>query len=152
MDALKKSPEAVAVMALFNIFGRVPKAVEDLAVDLFGRRASLVLTNVAGPRQPLYLAGVPIDRVMFWVPHPGRQLGMGVSILSYDGMVTLAVIADAHLVPDPEAITTRFNAEFDDLLVRARKEAAAAAARARRRARRPATRTPRRRRVATEQQ
>jgi hypothetical protein len=89
---------------------------------------------------------------MFWVPHPGRQLGMGVSILSYDGMVTLAVIADAHLVPDPEAITTRFNAEFDDLLVRARKEAAAAAARARRRARRPATRTPRRRRVATEQQ
>ena len=152
MDALKKSPEAVAVMALFNIFGRVPKAVEDLAVDLFGRRASLVLTNVAGPRQPLYLAGVPIDRVMFWVPHPGRQLGMGVSILSYDGMVTLAVIADAHLVPDPEAITTRFNAEFDDLLVRARKEAAAAAARARRRARGPATRTPRRRRTTTKQE
>jgi WS/DGAT/MGAT family acyltransferase len=152
MDALKKSPEAVAIMTLFNIFGRTPKIVEDLAVDLFSARASLVLTNVAGPRHPLYLAGVPIERVMFWVPHPGKQLGMGVSILSYNGMVTLAVIADANLVPDPAAITTRFNAEFDELLARARAEAAlAAVAKAKRKqprrapAARPRTATPRRR-------
>jgi hypothetical protein len=49
---------------------------------------------------------------MFWVPHPGRQLGMGISILSYRGEASLAVIADAHLVPDPEAITQQFNREF----------------------------------------
>ncbi len=95
MDALKRSPEPVAIMALFNLFGRAPKAVEDFAVDLFGSKASVVMTNVAGPRQTLYLAGVPIDRFMFWVPHPGRQLGMGISILSYKGHATLAVIADA---------------------------------------------------------
>jgi hypothetical protein len=88
---------------------------------------------------------------MFWVPHPGKQLGMGVSILSYDGMVTLAVIADARLVPDPEAITARFNAEFDELLARAR-AAAAAAARAPRRTRRPGTRPPRRRPTTREPQ
>jgi hypothetical protein len=83
------------------------------------------MTNVVGPKTTLHLAGVPIDRMMFWVPHPGRQLGMGISILSYKGMATLAVIADAHLVPDPEAITTRFNREFELMLrrvgVRARK-------------------------------
>jgi len=50
--------------------------------------------------------------VMFWVPHPGRELGMGISILSYRGHATLAVVADAHLVPDPEAITERFRHEF----------------------------------------
>jgi WS/DGAT/MGAT family acyltransferase len=116
MDALKRSPEPVAIMALFNLFGRAPKAVEDFAVNLFGSKASVVMTNVAGPRQTLYLAGVPIDRFMFWVPHPGRQLGMGISILSYKGHATLAVIADAGLVPDPEAITAGFNREFARML------------------------------------
>jgi len=74
------------------------------------------MTNVAGPRQPIFLTGVAVDRVMFWVPHPGRQLGMGISILSYNGFATLAVIADARLVPDPEAITAAFNREFAAML------------------------------------
>jgi diacylglycerol O-acyltransferase / wax synthase len=121
MDALKRSPEAPAILLLFNLFGRGPKAVEDFAVDLFGSKASLVMTNVAGPRKTLYVAGVPIDRLMFWVPHPGRQLGMGVSILSYRGAASLAVIADARLVPDPEAITREFNREFARMLAAARR-------------------------------
>jgi hypothetical protein len=83
------------------------------------------MTNVAGPRETLYLTGVPIDRMMFWVPHPGRQLGMGISILSYRGYATLSVIADARLVPDPEAITEQFNREFARMLRSARKPAAA---------------------------
>ena len=74
------------------------------------------MTNVAGPQQALYLAGVPIERLMFWVPHPGRQLGMGISIMSYNGQATLAVVADAHLVPDPEAITAGFHREFARML------------------------------------
>jgi len=123
MDALKRSPEAVAILALFNILGRGPKLLEDFANQLFGSKASVVMTNVAGPRTPLYLAGVPIDRMMFWVPHPGKQLGMGISILSYKGMASLAVIADARLVPDPEAITSRFNREFEQMLRRVKADA-----------------------------
>jgi hypothetical protein len=81
------------------------------------------MTNVAGPRQPIYLAGVAVERMMFWVPHPGRQLGMGISILSYNGSATLAVIADAHLVPDPESITAAFNREFAGMLSAVRQPA-----------------------------
>ena len=53
---------------------------------------------------------------------------MGISILSYKGYATLAVIADAHLVPDPEAITERFHREFASLqaAVRRREEKMAA--------------------------
>jgi diacylglycerol O-acyltransferase / wax synthase len=116
MDALKRSPEPVAMRLLFEIFGRGPKAVEDLANQIFGSKASVVMTNVAGPRQTLYLAGVAIERMMFWVPHPGRQLGMGISIMSYRGEATLAVIADARLVPDPQEITAQFNREFAAML------------------------------------
>ena len=97
------------------------------------------MTNVAGPQQALHLAGVPIERLMFWVPHPGRQLGMGISIMSYNGQATLAVVADAHLVRDPEAITAGFSREFAQMLKEVRattaKPAAVKAAKARLRGR-----------------
>jgi hypothetical protein len=51
---------------------------------------------------------------------------LGVSILSYRGTATLSVIADARLVPDPDAITADFNREFTAMLRQARKDAAAA--------------------------
>ena len=129
MDVLKRSPEAAATLVLFNILGYGPKSVEDLATELFGSKASLVMTNVVGPRKTLYLSGVPIDRMMFWVPHPGRQLGMGISILSYKGMASLSVIADARLVPDPEAITAQFEREFEQMLRRVSGQAVTQAAR-----------------------
>jgi hypothetical protein len=105
MDALKRSPEPLATRALLDLMGRLPKVLEDFSNDLFGRKASLVMTNVTGPREELYLAGVPIKRMLAWAPHPGKQLGMAVSIFSYKGMAGLTVIGDAHLVPDPETIT-----------------------------------------------
>jgi WS/DGAT/MGAT family acyltransferase len=132
MDALKHSPEAVAMEWLFNLFGRGPKVVEDLAQTLFGSKASLVLTNVAGPQSKLYLAGAAVDGLVFWVPHPGNELGMGLSLMSYRGQVRLGVIADARLVPDPEAITSAFEAEVDQLISLHAKAAAGRAAMRRR--------------------
>jgi WS/DGAT/MGAT family acyltransferase len=125
MSALKQSPEPLAALMLFNAMGRVPKALEDLSGRMFQRKASVVMTNVAGATEPLHLAGVPIERVMFWVPHPGTELGVGISILSYCGSATLGVISDARLLPDPEAITQEFNREFAAMLkaVREKQEA-----------------------------
>ena len=88
---------------------------------MLSSKASLVMTNVAGAPRTLYVAGVAIERLMFWVPHPGEHLGMGISILSYRGEVTLAVVADAHLVPDPETITEAFGREFATMLAAARR-------------------------------
>ena len=143
MDALKRSPEPLATKALLNLLGRGPKVLEDFSNDLFGRKASVVMTNVVGPGEVLYLAGVPIDRFLAWAPHPGKQLGMAVSILSYRGMASLTVIGDAHLVPDPEAITSEFNREFQKMLKSATDGAAKAAA-----TRAPAKRAPALRRPA----
>ncbi|HSR22360.1 MAG TPA: WS/DGAT domain-containing protein, partial [Candidatus Eisenbacteria bacterium] len=67
--------------------------------------------NVPGPREPLYLAGEPLRRAMFWVPQSGR-LGLGVSILSYAGEIMVGVASDAGLVPDPQAIVEAFEAEL----------------------------------------
>ena len=144
MDRLKRSPEPVAMKFLFELFGSGPKAIQDLATSIFGSKASLVMTNVVGPKDAVYLAGVPVDQMMFWVPHPGKELGVGISILSYRGMASLAVIADAGLVPDPEAITDEFNREFGRMQRAAQRAPAAADAGAPPRTR-GTTRTSRRR-------
>ena len=128
MDALKRSPEPVAMRLLFELFGRTPKVVSDIPSSMLSSKASVVMTNVAGSPRTLYVAGVPIERVMFWVPHPGENLGMGISILSYRGSATLAIVADAHLVPDPETITQRFQQEFVTMLSAARRAGTRAAA------------------------
>jgi hypothetical protein len=53
--------------------------------------------------------------MMFWVPQTG-SIGVGISILSYNGRVHFGLIADAKLIPDPAAVISRLGAEFDKLL------------------------------------
>ena len=112
MDELKRSPDAIVAFGVLNLIGHAPVEVEQLGLRFFGSKATAVLTNVPGPRQALYLAGRKIDNVMFWVPQSGH-LGLGISILSYDGGVRLGIATDAGLVPDPERIVESFEVEFE---------------------------------------
>jgi WS/DGAT/MGAT family acyltransferase len=115
MAAIKGSPEAVVAFGILNTIGMIPAGAEQRVVELFGNKATTVMTNVPGPREPLYLAGKRLRHIMCWVPKSGR-LGLGVSILSYAGEVCIGVATDAGLVPDPEAIVVGFHAEFDELM------------------------------------
>ena len=123
MDAIKQSIEAVTFYSLLNIFGVTPRQVEEQGLNIFGSRATAVVTNVRGPGQALYIAGSKIENIMGWVPQAGH-LGLGVSIFSYDGKVSVGVITDAGLVPDPERITAGVRARFDELSALATAEAA----------------------------
>jgi WS/DGAT/MGAT family acyltransferase len=120
MDGLKGSLEAPVAFGILNAIGMSPARVQDIVVDIFGTKGTAVMTNVIGPQEKLYLAGAPLEALMFWVPQSGR-LGMGVSILSYAGQVWMGVITDEGLVPDPETIIAGFHAEFDELLTFAQK-------------------------------
>lgn len=111
MDALKDSNEALFYYGLLNFVGVSPKTLEDNLVSFFGSKATLVLTNVVGPKTPVYFAGAQVENMIFWVPQSGR-LGMGISIFSYNAHVTMGVITDAGLTPDPEGITVAFEREF----------------------------------------
>ena len=115
MDAIKNSPEAVVFFGILGIIGASPEQIEDQVVNIFESKATMVLTNVPGPKVPLYLAGLRIRDAMFWVPQAGH-LGLGISILSYDGHVNIGVISDAGLIPDPETIAARFAVEFEEML------------------------------------
>jgi WS/DGAT/MGAT family acyltransferase len=128
MDALKGSPEALVAFGVLSLIGRAPVAIEQLGLRFFGSKATAVLTNVPGPRQPLYLAGRRLEKVMFWVPQSGH-LGLGISILSYAGGVMLGIATDARLVPDPERIVESYKIEFEAMRTAARKAAGPAGSR-----------------------
>jgi diacylglycerol O-acyltransferase / wax synthase len=114
MDELKSSLQPVVAFGALTAIGYLPVQLQPVPIQFFGSKASLVLTNVPGPRERLYLAGAPLRRVMFWVPQSGR-LGLGVSILSYAGEVMVGVASDAGLVPDPQTIVDDFHAELEAL-------------------------------------
>jgi hypothetical protein len=118
MDALKGSLEAPVAFGILNLMGLSPPRIQGLAVEVFGSKGTAVMTNVIGPGEPIYLAGAPLESLMFWVL--SGRLGLGVSILSYAGRVWLGVITDEGLVPDPEEIIAGFQAEFDELRLLAR--------------------------------
>jgi WS/DGAT/MGAT family acyltransferase len=111
MDALKSSLQAPVTFGILGLLGIVPLEVEEWAVEFFGARATLVATNVVGPQQKLYLAGAPLESLMFWVPQSGR-LGLGASIQSYAGRVWIGFISDAGLIPNPQAIIDGFQADL----------------------------------------
>jgi len=116
MEALKGSYLAPISLALLEVTGMLPRPVTQEVLDLFADKATAVMTNVPGPQRPLYLAGRRVDEIMFWVPQTGN-IGMGVSILSYNGGVQFGLITDARMVPDPERIIAGFRPEFDKLLL-----------------------------------
>jgi hypothetical protein len=116
MEALKQSTLAPLSLGLLAFAGLVPALVQQELLDYLANKATAVMTNLPGPQQPLYLAGAPVEQLMFWVPQSGN-IAMGVSILSYNGGVQFGLLTDAALTPDPNRIVQRFAPEFERLLL-----------------------------------
>ena len=115
MDELKSSKQAAVTLGFLAALGMGPAVVQKPVLDILSQKATAVLTNVPGPQQPLYLAGSRMKEMMFWVPQNG-EIGLGISILSYDGKVFFGLISDRRLVPEPAEIISRFRFEFEKLM------------------------------------
>jgi len=119
MERLKKSPEAGVVFSVLQLLGLAKPELLALGVDYFGSKATLVLTNVPGPRKHLFMAGSRIRNMLFWVPQ-SAHMGLGISIFSYAGEVRIGVAADAALVPNPDSIIEHVHGEVSVLMDAAR--------------------------------
>jgi WS/DGAT/MGAT family acyltransferase len=116
MKELKGSSQPIVAFVLLSAVGMGPKILQDQISALIGRNATAVMTNVPGPQKPLFFAGREIDEIDFWVPQSGG-IGMGLSILTYNGKVQFGLITDAGLVPDPEEVINKFGDEFEKLVM-----------------------------------
>ena len=116
MQALKTSYQAALTLSILGAVGMAPKFAQDKVLALLASKATAVMTNVPGATQPIYLAGAKLEQPLFWVPQSG-DIGMGLSILSYDNKVQFGLITDKNMVPDPERIVAGFAPEFEKLLM-----------------------------------
>ena len=116
MAGLKGSFQPLLAYGVLALAGMLAKPVQDRLLGLFAHKTTAVMTQVPGPTQPLRLCGSTLQQSLFWVPASGG-VGVGVSVLSYAGGVQLALMTDAALCPDPQAIIDRFEPEFAQLLL-----------------------------------
>ncbi len=76
--------------------------------------ANLIISNVRGPDQSLYIAGARL-RTIYSVGPAIEGVGMNITAWSYCGDVAFALITDADAIPDPHLITDAFPAALEEL-------------------------------------
>jgi len=116
MEALKHSQQPLVALGILAGMGLVPAMIKERVLETLAANASAVITNVRGAPEARFFAGARITRQIFWVPQSGG-IGIGVSILSYDGKIDFGIVTDAKRVPDPSVIVQRFRNEFEVLLL-----------------------------------
>ncbi|MGO8888254.1 MAG: wax ester/triacylglycerol synthase family O-acyltransferase [Streptosporangiaceae bacterium] len=114
MDQVKSSREGVFVYTMLQRMGQLPAAVQNAWVDAFAGKATAIVTNVSGPRHRIQIAGTPVAGMMGWVPVTG-PLGLGFSIVSYAGQLSVGLASDAHLLPGHDRLLARLDEEISAL-------------------------------------
>jgi len=116
MAAMKGSYQPLLAYAVLSVSGLFVKPVQDSILGLFAKKSTAVMTNVPGPVDPLVLCGSTLRQSLFWVPASG-DIGVGVSILSYNGGVQFGLMTDEHMCASPQDIVDRFATQFESLLL-----------------------------------
>jgi diacylglycerol O-acyltransferase len=114
MEQIKHSRESAFVYIMLELMGQIPAGLQTAWTDVFAARATAIVSNVAGPRHRLQLAGTPIAGLITWVPATG-PVGLGFSAVSYAGQLTVGVATDARLVPDHDRLVALIDAEVSAL-------------------------------------
>jgi diacylglycerol O-acyltransferase len=111
MTEIKRSGEGRVAFDGMCAIGLSPRPSQRLSIDFFSAKATVVVSNMAGPDKPIRLAGASVKGMFIMAPRSG-SVGLGVTIFSYNGRVTIAVNADAGLVTQPEELLRGFVAEL----------------------------------------
>lgn len=115
MDQIKAQPDALVALEVLAAMGVASEEIERVGIDVFTRKASMLVTSVPGPPERLHLAGAALLRMLVWAPQSGH-IGVGVSLLSYAGELRMGIAVDARLVPDPETLVAAFERIVRDAL------------------------------------
>lgn len=114
MTTLKQGLQGQLALALVRFAGLLPIGLQRLVLGIFSRRCTVIVTNVIGPAEARSVDGVRMDELMLCVPQ-GMTVGVGVSIISYDGEVRIGFLVDNKLMPDCAAAASAVRACFDQL-------------------------------------
>ena len=113
---------AIGAREITEINHNIPGALHYFATRLaneirLGTKISLwntLVSNVPGPREPLYLHGAKLTRFMATGPSIDG-MGIGFPVMSYNGFIEISVIGCRIMVPDPEFVAELIQESFEEL-------------------------------------
>jgi WS/DGAT/MGAT family acyltransferase len=124
---LKERPESLGARALLDVsqlvpgllMGTVNRSVARAVIGL-GRSAgaNTTVTNVPGPREPLYFAGARMVMLFAMVP-VFNGAGLFHSVSSYVDDFMFSITADRDMLPDPSVYADCISASYEELLAAA---------------------------------
>jgi diacylglycerol O-acyltransferase len=114
MAVLRSSGQSRIAGRLMRVAGSVAPGIERRAMRWGSRRASLVVSSLAGPKKPLRLAGQPLGAVVIWAPAPAT-IGLSITLFGYAGAIRLGVLTDSAVINRPEQLVVAFQAAIDEL-------------------------------------
>ena len=114
MAVVRSSGQSGIASSLMRVAGSVAPGIERRAMRWGARRASLVVSSLAGPKMPLSIAGQPLGAVVIWAP-AAATIGLSITLFGYAGAIRLGVLTDSAVIDRPERLVVAFQAAIDEL-------------------------------------
>lgn len=118
MADIKESGQAVGAQAVTELAGFAPPTILAQAARLQARQRmfNLVITNVPGPQQALYVLGRELECMFPLVPL-AENTAVGIAVMSYNGQMSFGLNGDYDAIPDLESLAGYLR-DAVDVLVR----------------------------------
>lgn len=113
---LEDERQAIGARTLTELSGFASPTIMSQAARLQQRQRfiNLVVTNVPGPQQPLYLLGRRLRALYPVVPLAGCQ-ALGVAVMSYDGRLGFGLLGDYDALADLDTLAQFLRTSIDAL-------------------------------------
>ena len=101
---LKQSENARAASLIVEAAG-TPPTINRVLSSAMARPLvfNLVVSNVPGPQQPLYMLGRRLREIYPYVPLSPQDHALSLGLISYDGRVFFGMVGDRDAIPDLDA-------------------------------------------------
>ena len=96
---LKASKQALGVETMMAIAEWAPASWMAVGARVINGPINMIVTNVPGPRKPLYLLGARLLQLYPLVPLL-ENTGLGIALITYAGQICWGFNADYEMVPD----------------------------------------------------
>lgn len=111
----KRSKQLPMLMGLIQVVARLPRSPRKVFWRHLTRAASILFTNVPGPKETVQLGGADISSMHFFAPADGHA-GVVVGLFSYVGKLAISVSGDKGRISNPQRFVDLLSHEIEALI------------------------------------
>jgi diacylglycerol O-acyltransferase len=117
MSERKQGGEPEGADALLRAFGYAPRTLQHVVSRMVAspRAFNLVVSNIPGPREPLYMLGCELEEVYPVVPIADRH-GVAIGVTTIKDESFFGIYADRESLPDADKLAEGIDESIDELL------------------------------------